>query len=544
MAKQQMPSHSFFKPFSMIVGFLVSVVCLLSLAHFTGYYNVINHMVSWRFLTHLRGYSFEKLHYEKGLLHLEGLRILSHDSAIHDIFIKSLTIPSSYTDLWAGRFRKIEARGLSLFIKVAHLNLESGDHLLAEISPHLLNFTELDIKDSAITLISPFGPIELTGSFHKNPHTTKITLDVHTAQLLKQPIHIRILTTHDHQNLAFNCKIREQQTKHNILKAKGSLHLSERKGSMDIEGRAFPLSRIFDLAPLLIYGHSSLISFDANIALKGTLTWDGSWTSAHGPMTLQCTHGTLVTSLGKINNFKGAIHFSHLNPFVTSALQNVQAEQLMINSFPLTHAKLTFAFSPQGEFNPTRFFAHTLGGEINAYNFRSFKDLHDGPFCELDFKDIRLEELVAFLAINDLKINTTIQGHANLALEKETLQLQNMEFHAVTPQGHLQYFSAPPLPHRHPLQGDQLAFEVLRDLRFTRLEGKIYRDPQAAGEFKAEIKLAGFNPDVLQGYPFEFNLTATGALRELIQNTLRNLQSPKDLEAISRFLRKPGNKSS
>lgn len=571
MARQQTPFYFLFKPSFMIAGLLAGLILVLTLTHLTGIYSVVDHIITWRLSTYLHGYSFNKFRYEKGALHIEGLRIPSQEASIEDTFLQSLTIPGSYTDLWAGRLHKIQARGLSLFVKVAEdgsLSVGPVDRLLAEINPNSLNFDELEVQDSTINLVSPLGHhvikvalelqrsndllkatfqtqglVGLAGSFHKTPHATKIILDVHKAQLFKRPVHISIVINNDPSNLALNFKLRELQTKQNILKAKGLLHLSERKGSLAIEGRAFPLSNFFDLTSLLTYWHSSLISLDGNMAFKGTLTWDGSWTRVQGPMTIQCTQGSLVTSQGKINNFRGTFHFSHLNPLVTPHPLEVEAEQVIINSFLLANAKMIFAFSPQGEFIPTTFSAKTWGGEINAYSFRPLKDLRDGSFCELYFKDIRLENLIALMAISDFKINTVIQGHASLALEKETLQLQSIEFHSTTPQGLLQYFSAPLPQDRQSLQGDQLAFEVLRDLHLTRLEGKIYHNPQVVGEFKAEVKLAGFNPEVLQGYPFEFNLIATGALRELVQNTLRNLQSPRELKDILRLVPKPENRS-
>jgi hypothetical protein len=252
----------------------------------------------------------------------------------------------------------------------------------------------------------------------------------------------------------------------------------------------------------------------------------------------------LEFTAGKIHNLMSKIHLTHLNPFVTATLQEIRAEKVIFNSLPLTQAKLGFAFSHHGDFTPTTFTAQTLGGEIKAHSFRALQDLDDGPFCELHFNTIRLEDLATLMAINDLKINATIQGRASIVLKDAALQLQNMEFYSSTPQGRLQYLF-PTLPQSgSELPSDQLALKVLEDLHFTRFEGKIYHDTQSAGGFKAEIKLAGFNPEVLQGYPFEFNLTATGALKELIQNTLHNLQSPEKFRDISRLVTKSTQKKS
>lgn len=561
MFTQQTPSRSFFKPTLIIAGFLVSVVLILFLAHITGAYRFTDHLMTWRLSTRLQGYRFDKLYYEKGVIHIQGLRIPSQEG----FSIQSLTIPCHYKDLWAGRCRKITARGLSFSVNVGSDASLNFGHL----DPNLHTFDEWEVQESTINLVSPWGyyvlnfslqtqqttdvfsctfqttgPIESTGSFHKNPQMTMIIANIHKAAPFKLPLHLTLITREESPTLAVDLEIQEMSTQQKILKAQGSFQPTDKKGNITIEGHAFPLSHLLDLSPFLAYENNFLTSLDGNIDLKGTLTWDGSWTSAQGPIMIHCNQGNLITSHGKVHNFSGTLHFSHLNPFVISQPQEIRAEQISLESLnvALAHAKMIFTFSPQGEFTPTLFSAQTLGGEMTAHNFRSFKDWRDGSFCEVDFHNIHLEDLITVLAIKDLKINATVQGRARLALKNEKLELQNLEFYSTTPKGQLQYFSTLSSNNRPTVQGDQLAFEVLRDLHFTRLEGKIYQNPQSREEFKAEVKLAGFNPEVLQGYPFEFNLTATGALKELIQNTLRNLQPPKELKDISRFAPKPENR--
>jgi hypothetical protein len=584
MPIQQTPHNSLPKKTVMIAVLLISLVFVLTLTHITGIYRIIDHLITWRLSTHLQEFSLDKLRYQKGILHIEGLHIPHKGAAVsfkdghtwdHDIFIQSVIIPCHYADLWAGRFHKIEVRGLSLLVQVAadaSVSLGQLDEILADINTNLITFDTLDIQDSTIDLVSHLGDkainftmalqaeqatgllsgdfttggfIEAKGSFHKDPQTIKIVLDSQKVSPLKRPLHIAITASGDRRNLELTLLLQDLQDKKDILNATGSLQPSSTTGTLTIEGRAHPLSRFVDISPLLTQWYSSLTSIDGNITVKGTLTWTGEWASARGPLSIECTQGNLVFSQGQIHNFAGTLQLAHLNPFVTPRPQEIRAEKVTFNSLPLTQAKLAFAFSPQGNFIPITFTAQTLGGEIKAHSFRPLKDLRNGPFCEMHFNNIQLEDLITLMAFNDLKISGTIQGRASIRLENAAFQLQDAEFQSSTPQGHLRYLS-PTLPPKDSseLQGDQLAFKVLRDLHFTQFEGKIYHDIQAAGEFKAEIKLAGFNPEVLQGYPFEFNLTATGALKELIQNTLGNLQSPMDHKEISRLFVKSTHKNS
>ena len=49
--------------------------------------------------------------------------------------------------------------------------------------------------------------------------------------------------------------------------------------------------------------------------------------------------------------------------------------------------------------------------------------------------------------------------------------------------------------------------------------------------------MLGSNPNVLNGYPFEFNIVTTGKLKDLVMNTLQHMKPPTDLKQLNQAIK-------
>ena len=60
-----------------------------------------------------------------------------------------------------------------------------------------------------------------------------------------------------------------------------------------------------------------------------------------------------------------------------------------------------------------------------------------------------------------------------------------------------------------------MAFQVLDNLHFSLFNVRLSPMADNPSEMQAIVKMLGSNPNVLYGYPFEFNIVTTGKLKYL-----------------------------
>jgi hypothetical protein len=82
-----------------------------------------------------------------------------------------------------------------------------------------------------------------------------------------------------------------------------------------------------------------------------------------------------------------------------------------------------------------------------------------------------------------------------------------------------------------------MAFQVLDNLHFSLFNVRLSAMPDNPSEMQGIVKMLGSNPNVLNGYPFEFNIVTTGKLKDLVINTLQHMKPPTDLKKLNQAVK-------
>jgi hypothetical protein len=139
----------------------------------------------------------------------------------------------------------------------------------------------------------------------------------------------------------------------------------------------------------------------------------------------------------------------------------------------------------------------------------------EGQEVVVRFQGIRLKELLAETGIEGLSGTGRLSGRVPVRLSGGRPRVDTARL-AAEGDGVLRYRSRA-AERALGQAGEQvrLMLKALRDFRYRRLELRLERDD--AGEAALRIETEGHNPDVLDGYPFRFNIRLTGDLGPILE---------------------------
>ncbi len=147
----------------------------------------------------------------------------------------------------------------------------------------------------------------------------------------------------------------------------------------------------------------------------------------------------------------------------------------------------------------------------------------------VDAENLDLAALVDRFGIPDTEASGSLSGVFPVEFATGAVYVRDAELHAS--EGRLAYTGALPVDPAQPDDSVQLMFNALSDFRFQVL--KVGLDGDIAGEMTLSMDVLGHNPAVLDGYPFDLNITATAELLPLLSI---NKTGERELERISRLL--------
>lgn len=133
----------------------------------------------------------------------------------------------------------------------------------------------------------------------------------------------------------------------------------------------------------------------------------------------------------------------------------------------------------------------------------------------MELREVNLQRLVELLRIPDLQTAGTVEGAFPVVVENGVARIAGGRLASRTGGGLIRYTGAMAQAAASAGPGAGLAFEALRNLEFELLEMTV--DGPLTGELTIGLLFQGKNPDVMEGYPFRFNLRATGPFAQLAQ---------------------------
>ena len=129
-------------------------------------------------------------------------------------------------------------------------------------------------------------------------------------------------------------------------------------------------------------------------------------------------------------------------------------------------------------------------------------------------RGISMAKLIGLLEVEGLRANGTLAGDIPLRLGPEGFQIDQGKLGAVD-EGRIQIeFGAAQDTLARQGQSVNLMVRALKDFRYDILSLTVNRP--ANGDLALAITMQGKNPDVLDGYPFKFNINLTGDLEPIL----------------------------
>ena len=286
------------------------------------------------------------------------------------------------------------------------------------------------------------------------------------------------------------------------LRAQGTHDVSARGGATEITMAPLSFSagglQPGDLSPRL----GDLISdVSGGLRAGGTIAWHDDIVESDLAITLDALD--LKAKRLDLQDLTGDLRITGLRPPATAADQTITfaVKQGQLGALPID---VTFQLKSDGQLDIKSLTVEAIGGRIRAQNMTIATA---DPFpveTTLLVEDVDLGQLLALANVEGLTGSGRLNGRIPLRLEDGKIAINGGTL-AAAGSGTVQFDRAK-LPAALLAKGDivSIALETLTDFNYDSLDMQISKSLQGDGVVK--VQLAGANPDVLDGHPFNFNI--------------------------------------
>ncbi|HVI90953.1 MAG TPA: YdbH domain-containing protein [Dongiaceae bacterium] len=296
------------------------------------------------------------------------------------------------------------------------------------------------------------------------------------------------------------------------------------RGHIDFAPPAFAANgwQPTDLAPIL---GRYMRDIGGAIAVKGdvTLTPDNALNSDIN-LALSNISGRLGPAV--VQNLNSVIHIDRLWPFSTSPGQSLAVEQIVLG-LPFTNGLLQFDIDDGKTIK-------IASGALNLANGQVSLDpttlSTDAPVQQLNLKvdHLGVDQLFKLINIAGLDGDGEIAGAIPVSLFPDGVIIKGAKLAATRP-GTLRYDTgAAPAAVKNAGDSVNMALSALSDFQYKELVITLER--QLTGDASLGLHISGSNPKFYNGYPVEFNFTASGRLDEILRQGLAGYQVPDMIE--------------
>jgi hypothetical protein len=252
---------------------------------------------------------------------------------------------------------------------------------------------------------------------------------------------------------------------------------------------------------------------EGQLGLRGALAWTPAGLTSSA--TLALTGLGFAADAATVSGLTGTVFFDSLTPPDTAADQRLTADSVTAG-VPLENVEIVFDVdSPDGK--PVIRLSRAGGTLAEGEIFVRDAELRPGADSNrltVQVRGISMSQLIGLLEVEGLQAEGTLAGDIPLQLGPQGLRIDRGKLGAVD-KGSIQVeFGAA----RDTLasQGESVGLMVraLKDFRYDILSLTLTR-PES-GDLALGITMQGNNPDVLDGYPFKFNINLTGDLEPIL----------------------------
>jgi len=235
----------------------------------------------------------------------------------------------------------------------------------------------------------------------------------------------------------------------------------------------------------------------------------------------------LQTFIAGIEGIDADIHFSSLLPLATPPNQRVTIKSLN-PGIVMPNGEFAFQIKPDGDYVLEHMAWPWAGGRIFADNVH-LKTGEGRYVLPLQVDNVDLAALVKLMDLKDLEIESTITGTLPLVIENGVPSVRGGRLTDDGKGGVIRYMS-PQAANLFASGGPSasLAIKALNDFQFK--SAAITVDGDLTGDLNLGFHISGFNPNLYDGYPIEFNLSVNGQLGQLARAASASMNIPRLLQ--------------
>lgn len=280
------------------------------------------------------------------------------------------------------------------------------------------------------------------------------------------------------------------------------------------------------------------IYHQGKVGLKGVLSLREGKLEPEDSVIVYLDHVDFSTPLKQtdfveMQGVTGQINVCKFFPFVTNQEQSCYMQHVMIDHLPLDDVNIFFSCHEKNSWQIHHMAASFFGGELNLHTFTPTPQ--NGLKFRGILRNIDLKKITDFAHVNILEITGQISGNGNFIWKDQQIGVLNADFKLSSSEAILKYMPDIQSTYSHASSHQQIenktpqntekAFEALKNLRCTIMNLSIspLTTPAHTHDVLTKLKIIGFNPQVLGGYPFEFNIESSGLLRDILKNTINKI---------------------
>ncbi|MBA3068206.1 MAG: hypothetical protein FP825_06990 [Hyphomonas sp.] len=245
--------------------------------------------------------------------------------------------------------------------------------------------------------------------------------------------------------------------------------------------------------------------------------------------------GFQTTRLGRVSGVSGTVYFDDLMGLTTAPAQELQLASVN-PGIPLADGRIVFDLRDKGILHLDTVTFPFGGGTLAIAPFDwALEGGLQAQSVDVTANAIQLAQLIEVLKLPDTTATGTVSGKFPIEFSGNRVQIRDARLRADEPGGRLSYTGGAVEAAAGQDANASLAFDALRDLKFSVLEVGI--DGDLAGDLRADVLLAGENIKPLTinksvtlpaGQPFEFAIGFDLPIGTLIENNL-GLVTQKDV---------------
>lgn len=338
------------------------------------------------------------------------------------------------------------------------------------------------------------------------------------------PLRLDATATRKGGKIAFSGRLSDRPERLSI-RATGQYDIAANSGasSIDADLLAF-LPTVLQPGQLFPALENTLREVDGQIGGHARLQWRAGGLVSSAELFIQLN--SLKVEGAAVKNAAATIVFDSLFPLSTPPKQEIQIGRLDIG-VPLIKGRVEFQIGPDGAIGAALREIDFFGGRIESPMVAIPPSL-DGFSVPLLVTGVQLESLFDLADFGDLEAAGTLNGKLELAIKNGTVALRRGVLESAPGGGVIRYRPqsvGPALANAN--EGAELFLKLVEDFEYDSVRVTLNEDPPGGIASRFEIK--GRNAAVYDGFPVELNISMSGPLRDILNQSIKTYTLPERL---------------